>query len=100
MHSCFFYYLISGRPLTDIKSDKIPERSDAEITNFQSTAEITAEVPIVAIAVSATVFMALIPAAFDHFINFSFTISPPKSFSKFLNLLFHRFLNLFPFDIF
>lgn len=83
MQSPLIYSLISGKPLTEIKRDNNPERSEAETTNFQSTAEITAEVPIVATAVSATVLIALIPAAFNHLINLSFIISPPKSFSKF-----------------
>ena len=83
MQSPLIYSLISGKPLTEIKRDNNPERSEAETTNFQSTADITAEVPIVATAVSATVLIALIPAAFNHLINFSFIISPPKSSSKF-----------------
>ena len=68
----------SGKPFIEMSNEIRPESKDAEITNFQSTCEITAEVPIVATDVSATVFIALIPAAFNHFMNFCFITSPPK----------------------
>ena len=45
----------------------IPASTDALKTINQSTCEITAVVPIVAIAVCATVLIARTPAAFHHF---------------------------------
>ncbi len=74
------YSLISGKPFTDISKESSPDKSDAETTSFQSTSDIIADVPIVAIAVSATVFTALTPAAFNHLIIFSFIIYTPNIF--------------------
>ena len=47
------YSLTSGNPATLVSRDRIPARSEAEITTFQSTAERIADVPIVAVAVCA-----------------------------------------------
>lgn len=60
-------YSTSGSPVaTDVAMDKIPLNIDADATIFQSTEPINVAVPIVAIKVCATVFIALIPAAFNH----------------------------------
>ena len=56
----------SGNPATDVSRDKKPESKDADKTIFQSTLPITVAVPMVAIAVCAIVFTALIPAAFSQ----------------------------------
>lgn len=50
-----------------VKSDRMPASKDADATMPQFTSPIKADVPIVAIAVCATVLIALIPAAFNHF---------------------------------
>lgn len=47
----YFSAFISGNPVMLVRKDKIPANIDAEITIFQSTALITAAVPIVATAV-------------------------------------------------
>lgn len=44
------YSLTSGRPAILVSRERIPASKDAEITIFQSTAERTADVPIVATA--------------------------------------------------
>ena len=56
-----------------VSNDRTPESKEAETTIVQSTADITAAVPIVATAVCATVFIALTPAAFNQ-IFFLFVI--------------------------
>lgn len=63
----------SGNPAMEVATDKIPDKTDDDITNRQSTALITALVPIVAAKVCATVFTARTPAAFHHLFVFSFT---------------------------
>lgn len=73
-NAVFYCYSASGRPATDISKDSIPASSDDEKTTAQFTLEITAEVPIVAIAVCATVLNALVEAALNHFTVIS---SPP-----------------------
>lgn len=64
------YFSSSGKPLIESSSDTKPESIEADSTSRQSTCEITADVPIVAIAVSATVLIARTPAALSHFKNF------------------------------
>lgn len=63
----------SGKPATDVSIDSNPASADAEITIAQLTFDKTADVPIVEIAVCATVLTALIPAAFAHLIVSFFT---------------------------
>ena len=70
------YSFISGRPATLVRSDSIPAIAEALSTIIQFTPSSMAVVPIVAITVCATVFAALIPAAFSHTRNFFFVISP------------------------
>lgn len=55
-----------------VKSDRIPAKSEAEPTKPQLTAPITAAVPMVAIAVCATVLTALTLAALNHCFVFAF----------------------------
>ena len=50
-----------------VSIDRIPASTDADATAIQSTAPSTAAVPMVAIAVCATVFSARIPLAANHF---------------------------------
>ena len=69
----FFYFCCtSGSPATLVSKDKTPANTDALTTIFQSTAENTAAVPMVATAVCATVLIARIAAALNHKIVFSF----------------------------
>ena len=70
-----FSELHSGKPVMLVSSDNIPASMDVEITNFVSICPSTVTVPIVAMAVCATVFIALIPAHFAHFIqSFAFRL--------------------------
>lgn len=59
-----------------VNIDRIPASIEADATIIQFTSPITADVPIVATAVCATVFKALTPAAFNHFVNFFLNYSP------------------------
>ena len=70
-HLCI--YSTSGNPAMLVSMLNIPASADALKTINQSTCEITAVVPIVAIAVWAIVFTALTRAARHHalFILFS-----------------------------
>ena len=62
----------------DVNRDKMPARADADATKVQLTSPIAAAVPIVAIAVWATVLTARIPAAFTHALeNMFFKKLPP-----------------------
>jgi hypothetical protein len=56
----------------DVRSDSTPARSVTEPTSSQSMSAITVVAPIVATAVCAIVLTARIPAAFHHFIHFTF----------------------------
>lgn len=58
----------------DVNTDSTPASTDAEATAIQSIPPNTVAVPIVATAVCATVFNALIPAAFSHFFVFKLII--------------------------
>ena len=62
--------LHSGNPAMLISSDKIPANADAEITSFASTCPSAVAVPMVAIAVCATVLIALIVVILElsHFV--------------------------------
>ena len=60
-------FLTSGRPATEVRRDRRPAKAAAEQTTAQFTSDRIAEVPIVAIAVCATVFKARMPAALIHF---------------------------------
>ena len=61
-------------PATDVSKDNIPDNTDVEMTILQSTSLSNTVVPIVAAAVYAIVFTALIPATFIHFFTFLFII--------------------------
>lgn len=79
----FFHSLTSGSPATLVSNDRSPAKSEAEITTRQSTADSTAEVPMVAIAVCATVFTARTAAALSHFAAFLFIFYPSlKSYTE------------------
>ena len=70
-----FSELHSGKPVMLVSSDNIPASMDVEITNFVSICPSTVTVPIVAMAVCATVFIALIPAHLAHFFqSFAFML--------------------------
>ena len=56
----------------DINMDEIPANTEADATTDQLTSLIAIDVPISPTAVCAIVFMALIPAAFNHFNSFFF----------------------------
>ena len=60
------HYSTSGSPAILVSIDSAPATTEALTTSFQSTVLITDPVPIVATAVCATVFRALMPAAFIH----------------------------------
>ena len=60
------YFFNSGKPAIDVSNDNNPAKSEADITPFQPTSSNMVTVPIVATAVYAIVFMALIPAAFSQ----------------------------------
>ena len=62
------YHSTSGNPAILVSKDKIPAKALALPTMIQFTSDIVADTPIVATAVCATVLMALIPAAFHHFL--------------------------------
>ena len=62
------YNSTSGNPAILVSKDKIPAKALALPTIIQFTSEIVEDTQIVAIAVCATVLMALIPAAFHHFL--------------------------------
>ena len=69
--------LTSGRPATEVSRDRMPARADALATITQFTSPNTALVPMVATAVCATVFSALMPAAFSHCLKFVFILFSP-----------------------
>ena len=71
--------LTSGKPATLVNTDNMPASSEAEPTTSQLTSPITADVPIVATAVCATVLTALTAAAFAQFFQF-LIFSPPFNF--------------------
>ena len=60
-------WYVNGCFLGSVIAPSANRIADAEATIFQSTAPITAAVPIVATAVCATVLIALTPAALNHF---------------------------------
>ena len=62
------YHSTSGNPAILVNKDKIPAKALELPTIIQFTSDIVADTPIVATAVCATVLMALIPAAFHHFL--------------------------------
>lgn len=62
----YVFYSTSGNPAMLVSMLNIPASADALKTINQSTCEITAVVPIVAIAVWAIVFALLTRAAFHH----------------------------------
>ena len=63
------YHSTSGNPVMILVSKyKIPAKALALPTMIQFTSYIVADTPIVETAVCATVLMALIPAAFHHFL--------------------------------
>jgi hypothetical protein len=65
----------SGSPVTMLlRIDRIPARAAELMTNFQSTCSITAVVPITAIALCATVLMALFVAHFKKIFVSSFIV--------------------------
>ena len=66
----------SGSPATDVKIDSSPASAEADSTTYQLTSVSSAVVPIVAIAVCASVFSALTAAASSHVICFLFIIFP------------------------
>ena len=61
-----FYFFTSGSPATDVSSDRIPASSAALPTMIQLTSPMTADVPMVATAVCATVLIARMPEAFSQ----------------------------------
>lgn len=65
-------YYSSGKPATLVSTDKMPAKADAEHTANQLTSPITADVPTVAIAVCAIVFIARIDATFVQVFQFLF----------------------------
>lgn len=70
-------YSTSGSPVAiDVRSDKIPLRSDADSTTFQSTDDSTVAVPMQATAVCAMVRTALMSDAFmNSFIYLPFPLT-------------------------
>ena len=57
----------SGKPAADVSRDRIPASAAVDPTNTQFISDIATVVPMVATAVCAMVFTALIPAALTHF---------------------------------
>ena len=57
----------------------MPASTDALSTIFQFTSPITADVPMVAAAVCATVLMARTPAALNHYFQSRIYFAPFKS---------------------
>ena len=72
------YCFISGSPAMLVSKESIPARAEVLITVAQCTPESMAVVPIEAMAVCATVLIALIDAALNHFKKLSlFIFSTP-----------------------
>lgn len=62
----YFQSFVSGSPAMLVSIDRIPAKREAEPTKPQLTAPMNAAVPMVAIAVCATVRIALTAAALNH----------------------------------
>lgn len=69
-------YSTSGKPASEVIIDKAPANSEAEANFIQSTSDISADTPIVAAAVWATVFTALTNAALIHVLFNYYTSCP------------------------
>jgi hypothetical protein len=67
----------SGIPAREVSSERTPASREALPTMSQFTSNSTADVPMVATAVCATVFSARMPAALIQFFQHLFIVFPP-----------------------
>ena len=70
----YHYYLTSGSPVTDVNTDTMPASTAVDTVSVQSTPPNAVAAPMPPIAACAVVFTARMPAAFNHFLFFSFNI--------------------------
>ena len=73
----FYYCLTSGNPATDVSTDTMPASTAVDTVSVQFTPPNAVAAPIPPMAACAVVFTARMPAAFNHFLFFSFNIVPP-----------------------